>query len=60
LTAILAAVGAVLWLCFLLLSIAFAQAAARGDVIVQRALAAEFARRRALEAQSRKRVQRAA
>jgi hypothetical protein len=58
-TAILAAVGAVAWLSFLLLCIALAQAAARGDATFSRALAAE-SRRRALAAQSEKRVQRAA
>jgi hypothetical protein len=40
-TAIVAAVGALAWLCFLLLCIGFAQAARRGDLILGRALAAE-------------------
>jgi hypothetical protein len=35
-TALVAAVGAVAWLCFLLLCIGFAQAATRGDLILGR------------------------
>jgi hypothetical protein len=51
--------GAVAWLFFLLLCVGLAQAAARGDLAVRRALAAERGRRN-LEAQRRRRVQRAA
>jgi hypothetical protein len=58
-TAIVAAVGAVAWLCFLLLCLGFAQAARRGDLILGGALAAE-SRRRALAAQRAKHVRRAA
>jgi hypothetical protein len=58
-TAIIAAVGAVAWLCFLLLGIGLAQAAARGDETLRRAVAAE-SRRRVLAAQPKKPVRRAA
>jgi hypothetical protein len=53
------ALGATAWLVVVLLCIGLAQAAARGDVAVSRALAAE-SRRRATEAQARRQVRRAA
>jgi hypothetical protein len=58
-TTIVVAVGAVAWVCFLLLCLGLAQAAARGDVTLRRALAAENWRR-ALRARRRKHVRRAA
>lgn len=58
-TAIVTALGAVAWLFFLLLCVGLAQAAARGDLAVRRALAVER-ERRDLGAQRRRRVQRAA
>jgi hypothetical protein len=39
------ALGAILWLFFVFLSVGLAQAATRGDLLFRRALAAERARR---------------
>jgi hypothetical protein len=65
-TAIFAAVGVVAWLCVLLLCLGLARAAALGDLLVRRAVAAELRqavaerRPRALAAERGSHVRRAA